>query len=60
MVVEPGYTAAMFMSTSKVGEQQPVVKVTSCFRRRGRRVELMAGAGTQATTAEHATHRKPT
>lgn len=60
IVVEPVYRAAMVVATFKVGEQQPVLEVTSRFRTRDRKVELKRGAGMQATPAELATYLKPT
>ena len=60
IVVEPVYRAAMVVATFKLGEQQPVLEVTSRFRTRDRRVELKPGAGMQATSAELATYLKPT
>lgn len=60
IVVEPVYRAAMVVATFKVGEQQPVLEVTSRFRTRDRKVEFKRGAGMQATPAELATYLKPT
>jgi transglutaminase-like putative cysteine protease len=60
IVVEPVYRAAMVVATFRIGEQQPVLEVTSRFRTRDRKVEFKPGAGMQAAPAELATYLKPT